>query len=124
MLCLLKSMEYTMNKNLIFNMSDYEYVKIRNLNSKKTELLLSQKAYWALRNMNHAAELNHCIDVANQVEKDHRHHIKVPEDMISVMRHTINDILKKIKIASKIGRCKYGEITRKNLLQCLNQLHG
>ena len=105
-------------------MSDYEYVKIRSLNNTKTELLLSQKAYWALRDLNHNAELNHCIDEANHIEEDHKHHLKVPEDMVSLMRHSISDIIKKIKIASKIGRCKYGDITRKNLIHCLHQLHG
>ena len=111
-----------MSKSMIFGMSDYEYVKIRNLNTMKKEMHLSHKAYAALRKFNSNPELYSCIESGSTIGDDHRHHLKVPKSMISVMSHVIKDIARKIKFSSRKSRCMFGEVTRKNLLCCLSQL--
>lgn len=111
-----------MSKSMLFNMSDYEYVKIRSLNSLKKEIHLPHKAYNALRKLNNDPELSTCIKGGSTIGDDHRHHIMVPKSMISVMSRVIKDIARKIK-TSKNTACKFGDTTRKNLLCCLSQLN-
>ena len=89
-----------------------------------TEIMLSRKAYIAVRDMNTNPELYHIIERADHTESDQRHHLKIPDGMIAIARHTLNDIIRKMTVSMKKGRCQYGEITKKNLIHCMSKLHG
>ena len=89
-----------------------------------TEIMLSRKAYMAVKDLNSNPEMSHIIEQAHHTGNDQRHHLKVPDSLIAVAHHVLSDIIRKINMSMKKGRCKYGEITRKNLIHCMSKLHG
>ena len=111
-----------MKRNNKYYAVDQDLIRVRQANSKFVEILLSAKAHWALRQYNKIPELNCALEMTTLVH--HKHLLRIPEHLIAVMRLTINETIKKIQNSTKKGRCKYGKVTKKNLLNCLSQLHG
>ena len=101
-----------------------EIVQSKTIGTHTTELMLSRKAYMAVKDLNNNPELSHIIEAADHTESDQRHHLKIPESLIAMSRHMFSEIVRKINMSIKKGRCKYGEITKKNLIQCVSKLHG
>ena len=93
-------------------------------NGNFIELLLSRKAYQALHTMNSNPELTHIMELAHHTEHDQKHHLKVPVTLTSVVRHSIDTVLRRIKLNEKRGRNDYGAITVKCFKMCLAKLHG
>ena len=54
------------------------------------EIMLSRKAYMAVKDMNTNPELYHIIEQADYTENDQRHHLKIPDGMIAVSRHMLS----------------------------------
>ena len=74
--------------------------------------------------MNTNPELYHIIEQADHTENDQIHHQKVPDGMITIARHSLTYVVRKINMSMKIGRCQYGEITKKKLIHCISKLRG
>ena len=92
--------------------------------ARSIEIPVTRKVYQILHQMNSCSEFSHILEHAHHVDHDQKHHLEVPLQYASSIRHTIDGILRRVKQDMKKGRGDYGTITEKNLQMCLSKLHG
>ncbi|MCH2206003.1 MAG: hypothetical protein MK132_09070 [Lentisphaerales bacterium] len=56
--------------------------------------------------MNTNPDLYHIIKQTGNTESDQRQHLKIPDGIIAVARDTFSDIVRKINMSMKRGRCQ------------------